>query len=383
MSETPRLRWLRQLAPFAARSEASRGRRHPEPEHSYRDLFERDRDRIIHSRAFRRLEYKTQVFPNYVGDHFRTRLTHTIEVAQIARTAARSLGLNPTLAEAISLAHDLGHPPFGHSGEAALDEILAPHGGFEHNRQSLRIVEEIEERYASFDGLNLTYEVREGIVKHDTRYDRFRHDEIDEYRPDLQPLLEAQIIDWVDEIAYNVHDLDDGVESHILVVDQLVAELPLFSELYRARTEWFPDAEPRRLFNETIRGLLDHLVTDLIHTTARTIDEAGVDSVDAVRRHEGRLVRHTAEGAEALQRIGDFLHRALYRNPGVVAAMQEATEVVRGLAHAYLDDSSRLPPRHRRRADRVGLEVAVADYVAGMTDRYAFETWVGMGAEQS
>jgi len=269
VSDTPRLPWLRQLAPFAARPEASRGRRHPEPEHPYRDVYERDRDRIIHSRAFRRLEYKTQVFPNYVGDHFRTRLTHTIEVAQVARTVARALGLNAALAEAISLAHDLGHPPFGHSGEEALDQILAAHGGFEHNRHSLRIVEEIEERYPAFDGLNLTYEVREGLVKHDTRYDRFRHEEIEAYRPREQPLLEAQVIDWVDEIAYNVHDLDDGVESHILVVDQLVAELPLFSELFREQAGRFPDAQTRRLFNETIRRLLDRLVTDLIHSTAR------------------------------------------------------------------------------------------------------------------
>jgi dGTPase len=359
------------LAPYAARAETSLGRRYPEPEHSYRDCFERDRDRIIHSRAFRRLEYKTQVFPNYEGDHFRTRLTHTIEVAQIARTVASALGLNGTLAEAVALAHDLGHPPFGHAGEEALDQALADHGGFEHNRHALRIVEELEERYASFRGLNLTYEVREGIVKHTTRYDRFRHREINDYRPEDQPHLEAQIIDWVDEIAYNVHDIDDGVEARILEVDDLVAKLPLFAELYAEQSERFPGANRRGRFNQTISRLLDTLVTDLIDTTQGNIRAGKIETLTDVRRHPDRLVGHSEEMTVARNRIADFLMANLYRSPHVTAAMDEAQEVVAGLLLAYQEDPSRLPARHQRRFSEVGEVPAIADYVAGMTDRFA------------
>ncbi|MFQ5742055.1 MAG: deoxyguanosinetriphosphate triphosphohydrolase [Acidobacteriota bacterium] len=363
------------LAPYAARAEASRGRRYPEEEHPYRDCFQRDRDRIVHSRAFRRLEYKTQVFPNYEGDHFRTRLTHTIEVSQIARTVAAALGLNTTLAEAIALAHDLGHPPFGHAGEEALDAGLAEHGGFEHNRHALRIVEELEERYAAFQGLNLSYEVREGIVKHTTRYDRFRHDELREYRPEEQPYLEAQIIDWVDEIAYNIHDLDDGVEARILSVEQLVAALPLFGELYQKQKERFPEADPHQLFNESNRGMLDRLVTDLIDTTRGQIDAAGITDVEAVRRHPQRLVAHSPVVYEELERVASFLMQHLYRSSRVSAAMERARGVVRGLFDAYRKEPERLPPRHRRRFGAVPEVVAIADYVAGMTDRFALEAY--------
>ncbi len=359
------------LASYAARAESSRGRRFPEPEHAYRNCFDRDRDRIIHSRAFRRLEYKTQVFPNYEGDHFRTRLTHTIEVAQIARTVASALGLNATLAEAVALAHDLGHPPFGHAGEEALDEALADHGGFEHNRHALRVVEELEERYASFRGLNLTYEVREGIVKHTTRYDRFRHGELNDYRPEEQPHLEAQIIDWVDEITYNVHDIDDGVEARILEVDDLVTELPLFAELYSEQARRFPDADQRGRFNQTISRLLDTLVTDLIDTTQENIQASVIETLADVRRHPDRLVGHSEEVTKSLNQIADLLMANLYRSPHVRAAMDEAQGVVAGLLRAYKEDPRRLPARHRRRFSEAGEVLAIADYVAGMTDRFA------------
>ena len=359
------------LASYAARSELSHGRRFDEAEHPYRSCYERDRDRIIHARAFRRLEYKTQVFPNYEGDHFRTRLTHTFEVAQIARTVASALGLNQTLAEAIALAHDLGHPPFGHAGEEVLDTLLADEGGFEHNRHSLRIVEELEERYASFNGLNLTYEVREGIVKHTTRYDRFRHDERNYYEPETQPLLEAQIIDWVDEIAYNVHDIDDGVEAHILSATKLAAGLPVFGELYAEQKKRYPQADDRQRFNESIRSLLDRLVTDLIDTSRRRIEAAGIDSVEAVRSHAQRLVHHSQETIEQLQQIAAFLMENLYRSPRVEKQMTEAKQVVIELVQAYRSDPSLLPERHRARIDSTGEVAVIADYVAGMTDRFA------------
>ena len=368
-----------ELAPYAARAENSQGRRHAEPEHAYRSCFERDRDRIIHARAFRRLEYKTQVFPNYEGDHFRTRLTHTIEVAQIARTVAAALRLNQTLAEAIALAHDLGHPPFGHAGEQELDALLAASGGFEHNRHSLRIVEQLEERYAAFPGLNLSYEVREGLVKHNTRYDRFRHAERELYRPDLQPLLEAQIIDWVDEIAYNVHDIDDGVEAHILSADALVAELPIFARLYEEQVRRYPRSDDRQRFNETIRALLDLLVTDLVETSTRRIGEAGIDSVEDLRTNDERLVGHSPEIVAALEVIASFLMRKLYRSPRVENEMRRARRIISGLVVAYQQDPGLLPERHQARVESMGETAVIADYVAGMTDRFALRAWEKVG----
>jgi dGTPase len=368
-----------ELAPYAARAEDSEGRRYAEPEHPYRNCFERDRDRIIHARAFRRLEYKTQVFPNYEGDHFRTRLTHTIEVAQIARTVAAALSLNQTLAEAIALAHDLGHPPFGHAGEEALDTLLEESGGFEHNRHSLRIVEELEERYAAFPGLNLSYEVREGIVKHNTRYDRFRHAELQLYRPDLQPLLEAQIIDWVDEIAYNVHDIDDGVEAHILSSDALVAGLPVFARLHEEQVRRYPKGDGRQLFNETIRALLDLLVTDLIETSTRRIGGAGLDSVASLRSNDERLVGHSPEVVADLEAIAAFLTQELYRSPRVDNEMHSARRIIAGLVAAYREDPSLLPERHQARVESAGQTVVIADYVAGMTDRFAMRAWEKVG----
>ncbi len=356
--------------PWAVRPDASRGRRVVEAEHPYRDCFERDRDRIVHSRAFRRLEYKTQVFPNHHGDHFRTRLTHTIEVAQLARTAARTLGLNSTVCEAIALAHDLGHPPFGHVGEATLDEMMANAGGFEHNRHSLRTVDEIEEKYAAFRGLNLTYEVREGIAKHATRYDRFGGAEISEFNPEERSPLEAQLIDLVDHITYNVHDVDDGVEAHILDVAAL-NEVPLFGRPYAELTRQLPRATERQLFNETIRRMVDRLVTDLIETTRRRVADAGVRELSDVRAHPQALAAHSPEVLIDLETMADFLSVQLYRSPLVQAEMEDARTKLRDLFETYVDNLGLLPARHLERVARLGALPAIADYVAGMTDRYA------------
>ena len=364
---------LTHLAPCRAHAKDSEGRRYPESEHPYRSCFERDRDRIIHSRAFRRLEYKTQVFPNYEGDHFRTRLTHTIEVAQIARTVASALSLNQTLAEAIALAHDLGHPPFGHAGEHELDNALHDAGGFEHNRHTLRIVEELEERYAEFPGLNLTYEVREGIVKHSTHYDRFQQDELEDYRPELQPLLEAQIIDWVDGIAYNVHDIDDGVEAKILEPAALAADLPIFGEIYASQTAKHRNADVRQLFNESIRALLDILVSDLIDASSARIEAANVTNVEEVRRHSGRLIGHSPQVLDQLKSTAQFLKDKLYRCTEVEKEMQKARRIIAKLVTSYRRDATLLPKRHQARIATEGEAVVVGDYVAGMTDRFALK----------
>ena len=358
------------MRPWAVRASEARGRRVAETEHEYRDCYERDRDRVVHSRAFRRLEYKTQVFPNHHGDHFRTRLTHTIEVAQLARTAARALDLNSTVCEAIALAHDLGHPPFGHVGEATLDELMATAGGFEHNRHSLRTVDEIEEKYAAFRGLNLTYEVREGIAKHATRYDRFEGTEIAEFNPEERSPLEAQLIDLVDHIAYNVHDVDDGVEAHILDIKSL-RSVPLFGRPHAELENEIPGATERQLFNETIRRMVDRLVTDLIETTRSRVADANVRSLADVRSHPTRLAAHSPEVLVDLETMADFLSVQLYRSPLVQAEMEDARAKLRLLFEAYAGDLDLLPPRHRERASRVGALPAIADYVAGMTDRYA------------
>jgi dGTPase len=351
------------------RPEDSRGRRVIEPEHPYRDCFERDRDRVIHSRAFRRLEYKTQVFPNHHGDHFRTRLTHTIEVAQLARTVARALGVNSTLCEAVALAHDLGHPPFGHVGEEALDELLAEVGGFEHNRHSLRTVDEIEEKYAGFRGLNLTYEVREGIAKHSTRYDRFAEPEMQEFSPSEMPPLEAQVIDLVDHIAYNVHDVDDGVEAHVLDATRLT-EVPVFGRFDKMLRGELKGAAERELFNETIRRMIDYLVTDLIETTMTRVADAGIGSLADVRACRTPLAAHSDEVWSELETLADFLAVELYKSPLVHGEMESASASLRTLFEFYAADPGLLPPRHRLRAERVGTLEAIGDYVAGMTDRF-------------
>jgi dGTPase len=363
------------LAPYAQTSAASRGRRHPEAEHAYRSAYQRDRDRIVHARAFRRLEYKTQVFVNHEGDHYRTRLTHSIEVSQIGRTVARALGLNEDLVESLALSHDLGHTPFGHLGEDVLDAFMAGHGGFDHNRQTLRIVEKLEERYPDFPGLNLTWEVREGIAKHSGAIDLGRAPEFAEFDPDLPPPLESQLIDAVDEIAYNHHDIDDGLSSGILDEDALAAAVPMFGEpLARARAR-HPGADPRRTRTSALRGLINTLVTDLIEATAAAVAGAGVVTLADVRS-AGRLLAGLSPGiARGNRGLKAYLHEHLYQHHRIERMKDKARRVLHALFERYLENDMLLPDDARRRIATEGLHRAIADYIAGMTDRYATEEY--------
>ena len=361
------------LAPYACRPEATRGRRHPEPAPQGRSDFQRDRDRIIHCSAFRRLEYKTQVFLNHEGDLFRTRLTHSIEVAQIARTLARSLGLHEDLTEAIALAHDLGHTPFGHAGQdelnACLHELVPQAGGFEHNLQSLRVVDELEERYAAFNGLNLCFETREGILKHcSRRYARTLGDVGERFLLGTQPSLEAQITNLADEIAYNNHDVDDGLRSGLITVAQLM-RVEIFAEHHDTVLRRFPDVEPKRLVSEVIRSMINTLVLDLTHTTQARIREQAPQSVDDVRAGPPLAAFSPAIRAQA-DALKQFLLHNLYRHSQVMRMMGKARRVVRELFQAFLDDPRLLADEYRRE-DPIEQARAIADYIAGMTDRYA------------
>lgn len=356
------------LAAYAAKSRHSRGRRHPERPHPYRDEFQRDRDRIIHSRAFRRLEYKTQVFVNHEGDHFRTRLTHTIEVAQISRSIARALRLNEDLTESIALAHDLGHTPFGHAGERELNELLRNDGGFEHNRQSLRVVEKLEERYGAFPGLNLTWEAREGIIKHSSYYD---HPEISSYAPEEQPTLEAQIIDFADEIAYNNHDLDDGVSSGLIDIASL-NDLGLWRLAVERSGGTAGDSE--KLFvSRIIRTIINILVTDLIETTLGSIAELRIATYDDVKRAPRKLVSFGPDLTAMNEELKQFLRKNMYRHYRVVRMTIKAQRVIRELFNLYCEHPNALPDSYFVRVPMEGLGRTIADYVAGMTDRYALE----------
>jgi dGTPase len=367
------------LAPYAAIDEKSRGRRHPEPPPRFRSEFQRDRDRIIHSNAFRRLVYKTQVFVNHEGDLYRTRITHSLEVAQIGRTVARALRINETLTEAICLAHDLGHTPFGHAGQDALNECMRDYGGFEHNLQSLRVVDELEERYAEFSGLNLTFECREGVLKHcSVQNARLLGDVGARFINRTQPGLEAQLSNIADAIAYNNHDVDDGVRAGLIEVDEL-RSVRIFERYHAIVVGKYPDLAPRRRLYETIRRMVDHLVTDLIVQSAKNIDASGVQSIDDVRGQPQQLVSLSEEVLEEHQELKRFLRSKLYNHPRVQTVMDEARATLKALFRAYMEDPSRLPVEHRSsiaRADSEGGERArarvVADYVAGMTDRFAF-----------
>ncbi|MEO8063716.1 MAG: deoxyguanosinetriphosphate triphosphohydrolase [Pseudomonadota bacterium] len=367
------------LAPFAAIDERSRGRRFPEPPPRFRSEFQRDRDRIIHSNAFRRLVYKTQVFVNHEGDLYRTRITHSLEVAQIGRTVARALRINETLTEAICLAHDLGHTPFGHAGQDALNECMRDYGGFEHNLQSLRVVDELEERYADFSGLNLTFECREGVLKHcSIQNARLLGDVGERFLNRTQPGLEAQLSNLADAIAYNNHDVDDGVRAGLINVEEL-REVRLFARLHSQVTEKYPAAPARRQLYETIRRMVDFLVSDLIVQSQRNIGDAGIDSIDSARLHPRPLVALGDEALEQHQELKRFLRAKLYNHPRVREVMDEASATLKTLFEAYMKDPSRLPPEHQllaARADAEGGESArarvVADYVAGMTDRFAY-----------
>lgn len=369
---------MTELAVYAARDETSRGRRHDEPGPSYRSHYQRDRDRIVHSSAFRRLEYKTQVFVNHEGDMFRTRLTHSIEVAQIARSIARVLHLNEDLAETIALAHDLGHTPFGHAGQDALNHCMADFGGFEHNLQSLRVVDELEARYAEFPGLNLTFESREGILKHCSLLkakelgdvgQRFIHKQ--------QPSLEAQIVNLADEIAYNNHDVDDGLRAELISIEQL-CEVDLFNDQYRVVSGKYPGLSGRKLVHEIIRRMINLLVVDLIENSQANLAQAGPESIDAVRKHTTELIgfsQHVREQSLALKR---FLRGNLYLHYRVYRMTVKASHILRDLFTGFMDNLQLLPPAHQRIAQQhaeeggeAGKARAVADYIAGMTDRFA------------
>ncbi len=359
------------LAPYAMDVLLSRGRRYPELPHPYRNDYARDRDRVIHSRTFRRLEAKTQVFTTRYSDHFRNRLTHTLEVAQIARTVAAALGLNCDLVEALALVHDVGHPPFGHAGERRLDELLRPFGDrFDHNLHALRIVEQFEQRYLDFPGLNLTFEVREGIVKHSREYRPEEHPELEEYLLDERPPLEAQLIDLVDEIAYNTADLDDGREARLLEMEAIIAGVPLFTRTYAEIEARYPLGRGQLKFNEALKRALDFLVTDLIDSTRRRIVAAGVASLEEVRRHPERLAAFSAEASKQNRVWKEFLLNFLYNQPDIIRDRERSVEALGQLFEFYLDHPDRMPPFYAREALRQPPHRVVCDYVAGMTDQF-------------
>jgi len=366
------------LAPYAARDETSRGRRVHECAPTYRGEFQRDRDRIIHSGAFRRLEYKTQVFVNHEGDMFRTRLTHSIEVAQIGRSIARTLGLNEDLTEAISLAHDVGHTPFGHAGQDALNACMKDYGGFEHNLQSLRVVDELEERYADFNGLNLTFEAREGILKHCSAAKAKALGDVGRrFLEHKQPGLEAQLANVADEIAYNNHDVDDGLRAGLICVAQL-KEIGLFREQYDAVMQRYPDLGGRRLIHEVVRRMINRQVTDLVEASRERLKAAAPTDIDAVRDHSGPLIGFSDRMREYNLELKRFLRNELYQHYKVRRMSAKTQRVIRTLFEVFMSDFALLPPEFARQArdweerqGAAGRARAVSDYIAGMTDRYA------------
>ena len=366
------------LAPYAAREAESRGRQLQEPAPTYRSQYQRDRDRIVHSAAFRRLEYKTQVFVNHEGDMFRTRLTHSLEVAQIGRSVARVLRLNEDLTEAIALAHDLGHTPFGHAGQDALNECMRDFGGFEHNLQSLRVVDELEERYAEFSGLNLTFETREGILKHCSLKRAAELGALGErFLKKQQPTLEAQLANIADEVAYNNHDVDDGLRAGLLTIEQL-CEVPLFNEQYHAVKQAYANLAERRAIHEVVRRMINCQVTDLIETTRALLDKPNLTSLDNVRQHGAPLIRFSDAMAQKNLVLKQFLRHNLYEHYRVRRMTTKAALVIRELFTAFMTDARLLPPdaeaKVLQRADKDGQNGkarAIADYIAGMTDRFA------------
>ena len=349
----------------------SRGRRYPEPDHLYRNAFQRDRDRVVHSRAFRRLEAKTQVFAQGYSDHFRNRLTHTIEVAQIARTLAGVMQLDEDLTEALALAHDIGHPPFAHAGEEELNRQMGRFGeGFDHNRHALRIVEDFEQRYARFPGLNLTLEVREGMVKHSHDIGPEGAPGLEEYLPGLRPPLEAQLIDLADEVAYNTADLDDGFSAGLLRAEDVAAVVPRYAEIHEAVETQFPGASERERFHEGLRNLIDHLVSGLIEGTVHRADAASVQTVDDVRLFPQRLAAFSPEAAETSQELKRFLHAAVYASPALIEERRRSMAMIGELFQFFLDHCDRLPHPYCEQALREPAHRVVCDYVAGMTDDF-------------
>ncbi len=362
------------LAPYAARDSQSRGRRYQEPFKDDRPAFERDRDRIIHCAAFRRLEYKTQVFVNHEGDYYRTRLTHSLEVSQIGRGIARRLRLNEDLVEALSLAHDLGHTPFGHTGEQVLNGLMCDFGGFEHNHQSLRVVEVLEERYPRFSGLNLCWETREGIIKHSSDYDQAPDGAVAEYDPHFRPTLEAQIIDLADEIAYNNHDIDDGLKAGYIALDELQG-LSLWRETWNVVAAKFPVLDRQRHIHQTISHLIGALIDDLVRTTGEQLTRASIDSLDAVRRQPRRLVALSDEMRSKNNELKVFLRKKLYRHYKVERMRVKAERILRALFADYRQTPTLLPYEVQEKFSPHGMERTICDYIAGMTDRYAMEEY--------
>jgi dGTPase len=364
------------LAGYAVQVEQSRGRRVPEPHHPYRNDYQRDRDRVIHARAFRRLEDKTQVFTRRYSDHFRNRLTHTIEVAQISRTVAGALGLNVDLAEALALVHDLGHPPFGHAGEKALDAAMRTHGlFFDHNLHALRIVEDFEQRYAAFRGLNLTFEVREGIIKHSRDYDAAKYPELAEYLLDQLPPLEAQLIDLTDEIGYNTADLDDGYEAHLLTLEQIRADLPIFEKFFREVEQTYPHVPDKLKFNEALKGVFNRLTGDLITNAQARLKWTGIETLTDVRLHPQRIATFSPEVEAERQQIKDFLHENLYYSPSLAEEKNDAEQIVTELFAFWMKNPSALPHQYQEKAIEESLPRVVCDYIAGMTDHFIIEQY--------
>jgi dGTPase len=364
------------LAGYAVHVEESRGRRFPEPPHPYRNDFQRDRDRVIHARAFRRLEAKTQVFTRRYSDHFRNRLTHTIEVAQITRTVSGALNLNVDFAEALALGHDLGHPPFGHAGEKALDAAMRVHGlYFDHNLHALRIVEDFEQRYAAFRGLNLTFEVREGIIKHSRDYDAAEHPELAEYLLDQRPPLESQLIDLTDEIGYDTADLDDGYEARLLTLDQIRAGLPVFERFFSEVERTYPAAPEKLKFNETLKRVLNRLADDLIANTQKRVEEARVKALSDIRRHTTRLAGFSSEVDAERKRIKEFLYENLYYSPLLAGEKDDAERIVTELFSFWMKNPDALPKYYQEKAGDESLPRVVCDYIAGMTDHFISEQY--------
>lgn len=356
------------LTAYAMKAKDSRGRVHPEKEHPYRSCYQRDRDRIVHCTAFRRLEYKTQVFVNHEGDYYRTRLTHTLEVTQLARSCARVLGLNEDLTEAIALAHDLGHTPFGHSGEDALKALMKGHGGFDHNTHGLRVVDVLEDRYPEFKGLNLSWEVREGIAKHSTGYDN--PPAVKEFDPALSPTLEAQVVNIADEIAYDNHDLDDGITSGYLSESEL-RKIEIWKDACKKIDEQYPDITDQMRKFQAIKYLINLEMTDLITETEKNIERLALKSVDEVRRTKEHIVVFSDEIQEKRMRLREFLQKNLYQHYKVVRMSNKAQRFIKDLFNVYLAKPDQLPPTSYSRIKQDGPHRVVCDYIAGMTDRYA------------
>jgi dGTPase len=362
------------LAAYAMAVQNSLGRRYPEPAHPYRNDYVRDRDRIIHARAFRRLENKTQVFARRYSDHFRNRLTHTLEVAQISRTVAQALRLNTDLVEALALVHDVGHPPFGHAGEEVLDRLMKRHQErFDHNLHALRIVEDFEQKYAEFPGLNLTFEVREGIIKHSRNFDPELYPQLREYRLEEQPPLESQVIDVADEIAYNCADLDDGYEAKLLTLPLIRGGVPLFEGLYGPIERRYPAAAEKLRFNEALKRMMDALVTDLIETAQRHLRKLRIRSVAQVRARQSRLVTLSPRLARENGHLKGFLYRHLYSHPEVSAERKHIVQSIEALFDFFLGHPRSLPPFYFAKAQLEPLHRVVCDYIAGMTDNYLLE----------